>query len=281
MSILEIGANQAMFHLDRIRRDMDRLSNQLATGRKINHSADDPVLWSRIQRGNASVKKLLDINNALNMVAENIRIADKAMETIRRYIGQMKADLDAIIKNYPPYPPGDPERVKYLRSFAALREQIDRMTIPPRDEGARRIMSDPASNPDAGDWEVMINENGDRVVIRSREVHTGPTGLDIPPLPDDATDAEIEAAISSLERAVRTLSERQAGLGGDAASIQRSSVFNEKISAIQTKISEKAGQADVEEAGALAKATGLRYEVAMEAVRSLTGMHEQLLELLE
>lgn len=280
MSILEIGADQAQFHLARTRKALDDLGLQMSTGRKINRAKDDPVLWSRIQKNNASVKKLRDINDTLSLVAENIRVADSTMETIGKYIGQMKADLEAIIKNYPPYPPGDPERVKYLRSFAALRDQIDRMTIPPRDEGARKIMSDPATNPDAGDWEVVISEKGDRVVIHSQQVHTGPTGLDIPPLADNATDAEIYAAISNLDRAAEKLSQRRAGLGGDAATIPAAREFNQRIGHVHTLVSERTAQADMDEAAAMAKSAALRYEVTMEAVRSLTDMHSQLLDLL-
>ena len=54
------------------------------------------------------------------------------------------------IKNYPPYPSGDSERVKFLRNFNGLKREIEQMTIPPDSKwmGASSADSDP---PQEGD----------------------------------------------------------------------------------------------------------------------------------
>ena len=92
-----------------------------------------------------------------------------------------------------------------LNSFNELRTLIDQLAMPPKDHGARKIMADPALVPEAGDWEILVNEYGFRKTIHGQEVHTGLTGLNIPSLPGTATNAEIEAAIVNLDTAKDTL----------------------------------------------------------------------------
>lgn len=59
------------------------------------------------------------------------RVDNKATDTAANLIGQMKSQLDAIVKNYPPYPIGDSNRAQYLKTFIGIRKEIERMTIPP------------------------------------------------------------------------------------------------------------------------------------------------------
>lgn len=58
-------------------------------------------------------------------------VADnKTTDTAANAISQMKGQLDAIVKNYPPYPIGDSNRAQYLKTFSGLRKEIESMTIP-------------------------------------------------------------------------------------------------------------------------------------------------------
>lgn len=280
MSISRAEINQAIYHLDKTSKDLDSINRRLNTGRKINSAKDDPADWSKAQMDKAANADVRHVNDTLTLVAGNIRAADSAMEMIGRYIEMMKADLEAVIKNYPPYPMGDPERAKYLRSFIALRDEIDRITIPPRDPGARKIMSDPSAHPDAGDWDVIINKDGARAVIQSRQVHTGPTGLDIPLLSETSTDAKITAAIDRLDQAMAILSSRRAGLGADFAGIQRSLNINDKIGAFFQKDAERLEIADMNETAALAKSIEVRYALQVESLKGLSDSQALFLELL-
>lgn len=280
MSIIEIGANQALHNFERSGRTLDGVSTELSTGKRINAAKDDPIGWSKAQKDRASVSGIQSINEDLVRVATSVRVADNVMDTIGRLMAQMKASLERIIKNYPPYPLGSPERVEYLRAFNGLRRQIDDLTIPPQDEGARKIMADPAVVPGAGDWEVIVGENGSRTVIRSEEVHTGPTGLDIPALADTATDGEIEAAIDNLDAAQGTLDARRAGLGGDAAGITLSEAWNGRLINVQTATAEKLVVADMNQAAAEEKSVEVQHALALESVRGLTDMRSRFLALL-
>jgi hypothetical protein len=131
----------------------------------------------------------------------------------------MKEQLDIIVKHYPPFLSSSPDRIKALRSFSAFRREIDALTIPPQQSHkAAKILADPAAFPQAGNQAVPRADGGSGT-IQSQQVHTGPTGLNIPALSDTATDAEINAARKSLDAAQITIGQRQAGLSMDWATI--------------------------------------------------------------
>jgi flagellin-like hook-associated protein FlgL len=279
MSIFEIGQNKALSGYDRTGKAMDTLAQQLTTGKKINVSKDDPVIWAKSQQDSIAFKGLQRVNDDLSYVATSVRNADAAMGTINEYVEQMKAQLDAIIKNYPPYPSGSQERVRFLRMFNGLRTQIDQLSAPPGDMGGRQIMADPSVA--AGDWTVPVGTDGASVTIRKQEVHTGATGLNIPTLADTATDAEIAAARENLDTAQATLANRRAGLGTDAASVIRSQDYNTSISTVQKTDAEMWTIADMNEVGAEYKSMELKNALALQSTVNLTNMQSQLMELLK
>lgn len=51
--------------------------------------------------------------------------------------------------------------------------------------------------------------------IRNQQVHTGPAGLNIPELPEDASDDEIRAALVNLDEAGTTLLAKRRALAED------------------------------------------------------------------
>jgi hypothetical protein len=279
MSIFEIGQNMALSRFDRTGKAMDKLGQQLATGKKINSSKDDPVIWAKSQQNSIAFKGLQRVNDDLNYVATSVRNADTAMGTINTYVEQMKTQLDAIVKNYPPYPPGSQERIKFLRMFNGLRAQIDELSAPVGDMGGRQIMADPSVA--TGDWTVPIGADGASVTIRKQEVHTGATGLDIQALADTATDADIAAARANLDVAQVTLANRRAGLGTDAAVVSRSQDYNTSISTAQQTDAERWTIADMNEVGAEYKSMELKNALSLQSTVNLTNMQSQLMELLK
>jgi hypothetical protein len=99
--------------------------------------------------------ELQKINDSWNVIAQKKRIHDKLLDEVEDYIDHLKAQLERIIKNFPPFPPGSEERIQLLRSFAAFRRLIDQLTIPPSEEsrvGAEdpTILSPAESTPNLG-----------------------------------------------------------------------------------------------------------------------------------
>jgi len=151
----------------------------------------------------------------INLLAATVRGADKSMQKIDEQIEQMKDRLLEYVKHYPPFGQDSQERIKLMKLFKAFRKQIDQLTIPADNFGAMKIMADPSSTSDAGDLEFEMNTRGNHMTIHSRQVHTGPGGLNIPELPGEATDEAIYAAINNLESAHEILSQRRGELSAD------------------------------------------------------------------
>ena len=80
--------------------------------------------WSELQK----------INDSSNEVAQKQRTSDKILKGVEDYVDHMKAQLERIIKNFPPFPPESAERIRLLRSYAGFRRLIDQLTIPPPEE---------------------------------------------------------------------------------------------------------------------------------------------------
>lgn len=156
----------------------------------------------------------------MNLVAVTVRGADKAMHKIEEQIDQMKDRLLEHVKHYPPFGNGSEQRVKLMKLFSAFRKQIDQLTIPADNYGAMKIMADPSLTGDSGNWEIDVGDNGEnQVTLHSRQVHSGPAGLNIPELPGEPSDADLHAAITNLESAKEILGQRREELTSDFQNI--------------------------------------------------------------
>ncbi len=109
--------------------------------------------WSELQR----------INDSLNEVAQKKQTSDKILNQVEDYIDRMKAELERIIKNFPPFPPGSEDRIEMLRKYVGFRKLIDQLTIPPPEEPgvgaeASRVLFPADSVPSA-------NQTGDKTSV--------------------------------------------------------------------------------------------------------------------
>ena len=161
----------------------------------------------------------------INMMAATVRGADESMQKIDKQIEQMKNRLIEHVKHYPPFGQESRERIKLMKLFSAFRKQIDQLTIPADNYGAMKIMADPSSTGVAGDWEIETDAQGNRMTIHSQQVHSGSDGLNIPELPDSATDEDIYSAIQNLETAHATLGQRRSDLASDFEQILNQTHF--------------------------------------------------------
>lgn len=172
----------------------------------------------RADTASYALRKFEAMNSVMNEAAGSIRTADEAIQSIGTQIDDMKTTLTAILKQYPPFPPGSEERVAILKSFSALRRQIDALAYPPEDAGAQRILSpgekdaNMQSTVDLGNGHVAIN-------VHRAPVTTGPEGLDIPDLPTRADEDQIRQTLLHLDQARKTLDNKRDLLAEDARRI--------------------------------------------------------------
>jgi flagellin-like hook-associated protein FlgL len=281
MSITEIGNDQAFFHLNQTINTIDSLARKFSTGRRINSAKEGSSKWGQVGQSQSTFHNLQAINSSLNLVAKSIRIADKAMESFETYIDQMKTQLERMIKNYPPFPPGSEERVKYLRSFTAFRKEIDQLSFSPDYKQVLKIAADPVIVPKAGDGKPVVGDRGSRTTIPNQQVHTDATGLNIPELSENATDAEIQAAIESLQDAKKTLAQKQSELATNALSIQQFLEFTTKFDESLPSYPEALKSSGMTEGTAENKSSEHKQTLMIESAKGLTEDPSQLLELMK
>lgn len=174
--------------------------------------------WDKINKDSFPFSKLQVSNFGINTAAQTIRIADRAMEKIETHIDRIKDELQIHVKKYPPFLAGSKERVEMSNNFNGFRRLIDQLTFPPEDKTAGKIMADPSFF-ESEDRDIVVEHKGFSKTIHSRQVHTGPSGLDIPELSGHATDDDIHLMIKRLDFAKDTLIKRRAGLSVDASGI--------------------------------------------------------------
>ena len=289
MEAIKSAIDRALIAAEQAKSSMDAATRRISTGRKINAAADDPARWASTRQARSIDGHLQAVNAGLETAAISIRGADQAMAAIEEHIDQMIE----VVKLFPPYPEGDnsEERIKMLRSFNGIRRLIDQLTVPPKDDLGQAIMADPASNDVPDSWPVIVNEQGDVKTIRRQEVHTGPTGLNIPELTEaDLTEdgqaggplsrQKLDDIAANLENAKAVLRQRRDALGSDAAAIARSKTSNAEAAAFHKAYAEKMEAADVNEAAALATSIQLKQSLALESLGSITAMRSELVALL-
>jgi len=221
------------------------------------------------------------VNSSSNSVSLSVRVADNAMEEIGKHVDQMKTKLENIARKiYPPYPSGSEERTKMLKSYSSFRRLINQLTIPPDNQGASRIMADPATTKEYGNGAVTEGDDLYAKLIHSRQVHAGPNGLDIPDLSENATDGEINDAINHLENAGEILRQRQARLAQDVAHIKEHNPDKNYAKGLNLDYEAGFGLADGSEYMA-GRSMEVKNTLAVEPVKSLTGAQAQLTILLE
>ncbi len=103
-------------------------------GKKMLQEMEDLPGKEFSSRNHPDLVELQKINDSWNSIAQNERAHGKMLNEIEDYIDRMKAQLERIIKNFPPFPPGSGERIRLLQNFSAFRKLIAQLTIPPGEE---------------------------------------------------------------------------------------------------------------------------------------------------
>jgi archaellum component FlaC len=216
----KIAANQAFVQTSRISKNDDANRQNTTSEETIRMPSGEEVDGIKAEISTFSAHPLQKFNAEFNAVVKSIRIADKAMGEIETNIEQMESEVEMFIKQYPPFPPGSEDRIKYLSRFAMLRKQIDQLTFPP-DAGAQTIMGQSSQgHPNA--WEIKIGGMKSGQSIRTHSLHAGQGGLGIPEITPQANDGQVHEFKKSLDAARQTVVKSRAELAEDAFRMIRS-----------------------------------------------------------
>ena len=93
---------------------------------------DDPVqLQISVQRQTLdTLQKIGSITDVLNETAKNMRATGNGLSAAADITAKMRATLDKITKNYPPFSIDDTERRDILMSYSSLRKEMEKMMVP-------------------------------------------------------------------------------------------------------------------------------------------------------
>ncbi len=244
-------------------RFVDASGSSLVSGKQAALLKAEPSAGLSVSTTPLSFGKFQSLNAHLNSLAKSIRVADSVMQKIGGFLEEMKKGLEALAKSYPPFPPGSEERVKYLEGYTGLRVQIDQLTMPPKDDGARRILADLEITGEAGEGGLQGN-------VRAQQVHAGPNGLDIPDLPRDATDEQILAAMEKLGKSSETLEAKRNKLAEDVESLKRQGDFKPTWNKTHPSYGEEMKAAEEEEFFADRTSAEVKYSLSEQWGLTLT-----------
>ena len=138
-----------------------------------------------------TLQKMGNISDFLNSVATNLRQTNEGLKATSSIVVDMKASLDKIIKNYPPYSLESKERIEQLMSYSSLKKQIMSLMVP--------APPPPIYEPVKHLWENLFS---------------GPSNtIQTPTLPFDVPDSHVKAAANQLDNLSGQISLLQDTLG--------------------------------------------------------------------
>ncbi len=216
----KVAANQAFAQVNRLNKGDDASKQNRGHDDVIRTPNGEAVDGIKTEISTFSAHPLQQFNAEFNAVVKSIRIADQAMGEIETNVEQMESEVEMFMKQYPPYPPGSEDRIKYLSRFAMLRKQIDQLTFPP-DAGARNIIGR-SQDGQSGALEIEIGGKRIGSAIHRQPVHTGREGLAIPEISVDATDDQIAGLKEALGSARKLVNQRRRALSDNAIQIIQS-----------------------------------------------------------
>jgi hypothetical protein len=166
-------------------------------------------------------------DDRLNAIAASARTADKRAAVVKEAVSRMQESLETITKSYPPFPPGSEERVRALKSYAALRKQIAQLTVPPEEDAAapkeNRMRAENLST-----FTFVLQSDGRVRTVPREELRVGPSGLTIPEVQYTATDEEIRKAIGALEQTAAAIDDQRATTAARATAAAASELEERK-----------------------------------------------------
>ncbi len=295
MDINRLGGLEILGDYRQTQQRLTDTLDRLATSQRASKPGKDPVLWQEVEGLRAYVERLSGFSDNLNRGAASVEVSLSSMEAARSHLGQLEKELRTAFAE----PSGSPARTAALKTYNELHRYVDDTARAP-DPGARRLLSDPAEVEGAGDVEIRAGDNGFMLRLRSREIHTGAEGLNLPragePPPSErekdpqarplianieqATDEEIEDMIRYLESAKEDLAAKQNGLALDARAIEDAQDLNEAFVSRNQSQAEALSVPDLNAEAVLAQSMQLKNTLALNGLAGLNGTRELALQLL-
>ena len=148
------------------------------------------------------LENIFNIKSTLNKKVRHVRTANNTLNKMNNLIKKTKDNLQEIIKNFPPFPLGNEERVKLLKSIPALKKQINELTIPVPEKEIWDIL--PIKN------KTVPNSCSD--IIKKYAGSFNLSEINITYLDKNATNEQIISSINELEVTGGKINQKKTGL---------------------------------------------------------------------
>jgi len=169
------------------------IAPDIATGRpsQSNETGFPKAVGEQTQTVSISAAASIQVNRDKSIEAGKlVREADQVLAKQETTLREMNANLQAIVKQFPPFRTDDPSRAKYLEAFSGLRQQVESLQVPR------------PSREDALPKEIRFP--------------TDHQGLGIPNLdPATASDAQVAEAAQQVDEVIAKIAGQRDGLTRD------------------------------------------------------------------
>lgn len=156
---------------------------------------DDQVslATSPITRKNLDVGQAIELGHTkLNLLIKGVGATNEELGRTAGQVSRMNVNLATIIKNNPPFPPDSEQRKELLMSYASIRQEIIKMTVP--------APPPPVYEKVKGAWSSLFGQDG-------KILHYA-----VPELQATSSDSEVQYAAKSLDTTGETLANLSSGI---------------------------------------------------------------------
>jgi len=148
---------------------------------------------SPVTRKNLDMVKAIEQEHAkLNLLVKSVRMTNEELDRAAGQVGRMNTILTTIIKNNPPFPPDSEQRKELLMSYASIRQEIIKMTVPAPPQ--------PLYEKVKGTWSSMFGQNG-------QILHNA-----VPEVQPISSDNEVQSAAAQLGTTGERLASLSSGI---------------------------------------------------------------------
>lgn len=132
-----------------------------------------------------TVRAIEQMHNRMNQQIKAVRQTNEVINQQAENIEKMTTTLNTIMKNFPPFPLDSKERQEILMSYASIRQEILKMTVPPPPLPVYEQVKEV--------WKSVLGENG--------QLQSGA----VPALQADSPDSAVKDAVGGLGRSAQSL----------------------------------------------------------------------------
>jgi hypothetical protein len=115
---------------------VSKSSTPNATQRSVD-MARDAIM--RVTTSDTRFSELVGRKEELNQSARDVRAANQTLDQADEILQKIEQQV-TMVKNYPPFPPGNEDRMNYIQGLTSLRKQMEAMAIPPVDDGYQPVL---------------------------------------------------------------------------------------------------------------------------------------------